>query len=144
MMTIRASAPTSTRPFARPWWLAPLVVVLGLVATGCDTDVGGVGGASEKPRTLIVSEAWGRDHQAGSGGGSAAGGVEAQSRLASLQKALDTLRQETGTGWVGRQDDVTGFLSELTGGAWPGTPPSFQGAHRPAPFRNDAFVAGGG
>jgi Zn-dependent metalloprotease len=140
MMTIRASAPTSTRPFARPWWLAPLVVVLGLVATGCDTDVGGVGGSSEKPRTLIVSEAWVRDHQAGSGGGSAAGGSDVQSRLTSLQKALDTLRQETGTGWVGRQDDVTGFLSELTGGSWPGPATGFMDAYGPDLFGVDSSV----
>ena len=28
----------------RRWWLAPLVVVLGLVGTGCDTGIDGIDG----------------------------------------------------------------------------------------------------
>src|SRR4051812_34635117 len=99
-------------------WLAPLAAVGALVASGCSTHLDGVGdgGSATRPVTLVVSDTWVRDHQADPGGGAAAGGSDVRSRLAGLQKAVDRLRQETGTGWVGRQDDVTGYLSELSGG----------------------------
>ncbi len=113
----------------RTTWLAPFVAVVALVASGCDTGIDGIDGGgpgpATKPVTLIVSETWVNDHQAGAGGGGAAGGSEVRARLTTLQKAIDRLRDETGTGWVGRQDDVTGYLSELSGGSWPGTPTTF-------------------
>ncbi len=120
-------------PRTRMTWrgraLAPLVAVLALVATGCDTGIDGIDGSHDggsapatKPVTLVVSEVWVNDHQGDPGGGGAAGGSDVQARLTTLQRAIDRLRDETGTGWVGRQDDVTGYLSELSGGSWPGTP----------------------
>ena len=30
--------------------------------------------------------------------------------------ALDALRSTTSSGWTGRQDDVTGYLADLSGG----------------------------
>jgi hypothetical protein len=112
-------------------WLAPLVTVVALVATGCDTGIDGIdgtdgdGGPANKPVTLVVSETWVNDHRGDPGGGGAAGGSDVQTRLTTLQRAIDRLREETGTGWTGRQDDVTGYLAELGGGSWPGTPTAF-------------------
>ncbi len=128
----------------RRWWLAPLVVVLGLVGTGCDTGIDGIddggSGPATKPVTLIVSETWVNDHQGDPGAGGAAGGSDVQARLTTLQKAIDRLRDETGTGWVGRQDDVTGYLSELSGGSWPGTPTAFMDDNGPDLFGVDSAV----
>jgi Zn-dependent metalloprotease len=42
-------------------------------------------------------------------------------RLSQLQSALEDLREQTGAPWVGRQDDQTGYLTELSGGRWAGT-----------------------
>jgi hypothetical protein len=126
------------------WWLAPLVVALGLVGTGCDTGIDGIddggSGPSTKPVTLIVSQTWVNDHQGGPGTGGAAGGSDVRARLTTLQKAIDRLRDETGTGWVGRQDDVTGYLSELSGGSWPGTPTAFMDDIGPDLFGVDSAV----
>ena len=90
--------------------------------------------------TLIVSETWVNDHQGDPGTGGAAGGSDVQARLTTLQKAIDRLRDETGTGWVGRQDDVTGYLSELSGGSWPGTPTAFMDDYGPDLFGVDSTV----
>ena len=132
------------RTRGRRWWLAPLVVALGLVATGCDTGIDGIdgdgSGPATKPVTLIVSETWVNDHQGDPGSGGAAGGSDVQARLTTLQKAIDGLRDETGTGWVGRQDDVTGYLSELSGGSWPGTPTAFMDGYGPDLFGVDSAV----
>jgi Zn-dependent metalloprotease len=136
MMTTRATLHT------RRVWLAPLVVALGLVASGCDHEIGGLGdgdGHTDKPTTLVVSDTWVKDHQA-AGAGGAAGGSDVQARLASLQRAIDALRKETGTGWVGRQDDVTGYLAELSGGSWPGQATDFMDSHGPDLFGIDSSV----
>ena len=123
----------------RAWLLPARRCVLGLVATGCDNGIDGIDGDDgAKPVTLVVSEAWVADHQAEPGGGGAAGGVDVQARIASLQKAIDALRKETHTGWTGRQDDVTGYLSELTGGSWPGAPTAFMDDYGPALFGVDS------
>lgn len=119
-------------------WLAPLTVVIALVGTGCDTGIDGIddggSGPAAKPVTLIVSETWVNDHQGDPGAGGAAGGSDVQARLTTLQSGIDQLRDETGTGWVGRQDDVTGYLSELSGGSWPGTPAAFMDGYGPDLF----------
>jgi hypothetical protein len=43
-----------------------------------------------------------------------------EERVRALTAAVDRLRTETRTGWIGRQDDQTGFLAELTGGSYAG------------------------
>jgi hypothetical protein len=113
------------RSGGRPWWLGVLVAVVALVATGCDNDVRGTDGGA-RPVTLVVSDTWVQNHQ-GTGGGASSG--EVQARLRALQEAIDRLRDETHTGWVGRQDDVTGYLGELSGGSWPGTATAFADEH---------------
>lgn len=126
---------------SRTTWLAPLVAVVALVATGCSTHLDGMDGGSgpaSGPVTLVVSETWVRDHQADPGSGGAAGGSDVRARLSTLQQAIDRLRDETGTGWVGRQDDVTGYLSELSGGSWPGTSTAFMDAYGPDLFGVDS------
>jgi hypothetical protein len=40
-------------------------------------------------------------------------------RVSQLTATLEDLREQTGTPWVGRQDDQTGYLTELSGGRWP-------------------------
>ncbi len=103
--------------------MLPVMATLAVVATGCQTTVRG---ADEdlKPVTLVVSDTWVRDHQ-GSGAGGAAGSGEVQARIKALQAGIDRLRDETHTGWIGRQDDVSGFLGDLSGGSWPGPPSAF-------------------
>jgi hypothetical protein len=103
------------------WWALPLVAALGLTATGCQSEVRGA--EAGRPVTLVVSETWVKNHQGGGGGGASAG--EVQARLRSLQEGVDRLREETHTGWMGRQDDVTGYLGELAGGSWPGSAAAF-------------------
>ena len=131
----------------RVTWLAPLVAVVALVATGCDTGIAGLddsddngSGPATGPVTLIVSETWVGDHQGDPGAGGAAGGSDVQTRLTTLQRAIDRLRDETGTGWTGRQDDVTGYLSELSGGSWPGNPTAFMDGYGPDLFDVDSTV----
>ena len=120
------------------WWVAPIVVALGVVATGCQTPIDGVDEDTPPPVTLVVSETWMQNHQGAGGGGAADGEVRA--RIASLQEAIDRLRKETHTGWTGRQDDVTGYLSEVTGGSRPGTPADFIDDYGPALFGVDSSV----
>jgi Zn-dependent metalloprotease len=133
---------TSRTVPTRRWWLVPLVVVVGLVATGCGgTGIDGIDdGPEAKPVTLVVSDAWVRDHQGSGGAGGAADGTDVQSRLAALQRAIDALRKETGTGWTGRQDDVTGYLAELSGGSWPGAATALLDEYGPALFGVDSSV----
>ncbi len=114
--------------------MAPVIVALGLT-TGCETPIDGVDDDTA-PVTLVVSETWVQNHQ-GSGGGGASNG-EVRARIGSLQDAIDRLRDETGTGWTGRQDDVTGYLGELGGGSWPGTPAAFMDDYGPAMFGLDS------
>ena len=43
------------RTLGRRWWLMPLLVVLGLVATGCDTGIDGLDGDGSGPATKPVT-----------------------------------------------------------------------------------------
>jgi Zn-dependent metalloprotease len=122
MMSIRPSQPCGR------WWAAPLMTMLGLLVTGCQTPIAGAED-DHQPMTLVVSDTWGRDHQTGG---------EASARIRSLRDAIARLRDDTGTGWTGRQDDITGFLAELSGGAWPGSPAAFIDEHGPALFGVDS------
>ena len=60
------------------------------------------------PTTLIASATYAATHP----------DTDVSGRLANLQRAIDQLRATTGSGWVGRQDDVTGYLGELSGGRY--------------------------
>ena len=110
------------------WWAVLGVALLGLVVTGCQTPIEGTDDDRE-PLTLVVSDTWVRSHQAGG---------EAAARIGALRDAVERLRSDTHTGWVGRQDDVTGFLAELSGGSWPGSPAAFIDEHGPALFGVDS------
>ena len=125
----------STRPSrlrgrgkAGRWWAVLAVPLLGLFVTGCQTPIEGADDDRE-PVTLVVSDTWVRGHQAGG---------EAAARIGELRDAVERLRSDTHTGWVGRQDDVTGFLAELSGGSWPGDPAAFIDEHGPALFGVDS------
>ncbi|MCW2796579.1 M4 family metallopeptidase [Nocardioides sp.] len=100
--------------------VALLATVASVSACGKGTELGsgGLGGGSADPTTLIVSAAY---VQASGPDG------DVQGRLADLQASIDDLRDSTGSGWVGRQDDLTGYLSELSGGRYFGP----QGASAP-------------
>ena len=120
------------------WWLAAVVIALAVVATGCQTPIDGVDDDNPAPVTLVVSETWVENHQ-GSGGGGAADG-EVRARIASLQEAIDRLREETHTGWTGRQDDLTGYLAEISGGSRRGTPDDFMDDYGPDLFGVNSSV----
>jgi hypothetical protein len=124
------------RRSARRWWALPVVAALAASVSACQPAV--QGGEQREPVTLIVSQTWVQEHQGGGGSGADAGAATA--RLRSLQEAVDRLRKQTRTGWVGRQDDVTGYLSELSGGSWPGTAAAFADAYGPALFGVDSSV----
>jgi Zn-dependent metalloprotease len=118
------SRPLRNRIFRRILWLVPLA----LVATGCGSHGLQGGNDAKGPTTLIVSDAWVSANQGTTSGG-AAGGSPVQARIASLEKAIKQLRAETDTGWIGRQDDVTGYLADLSGGSWQGTPSDFMDSY---------------
>ncbi len=81
-----------------------------LTTTGCDDrGIGGVGGSGDPlPQTLIASNVYATNHP----------DVDVPGRLAALQRGINKLRSGTRSGWVGRQDDVTGYLGELSGGRY--------------------------
>lgn len=90
--------------------VAAAVVALGV--SGCDaggqdrsslSDTGRAG-----PTALVASDAFVRNQ----------GATEVRARLTDLTQGVEDLRAETATGWVGRQDDVTGYLAELSGGGY--------------------------
>jgi hypothetical protein len=121
--------------------LVPLVLGLALGVSGCRTDVISPDGDDSQPATLVVSETWlASQGSGGTGGDAAAGASAAQARIIALQEAIDELRAETGTGWTGRQDDVTGYLAELSGGSWPGAPDEFMDAYGTELFGVDSTV----
>ena len=92
---------------ARRLLAVPAVVALVLGMTACDDDRS-IGGDDPGPTTLIASATYASTHP----------DTDVSGRLASLQRAINQLRRATGSGWVGRQDDVTGYLGELTGGRY--------------------------
>lgn len=82
---------------------APLLACVALAAgllTACNGQQPHLGEAGAHPTTLVVATGY-----AGAG-------------TADLKSAVDELRDATASGWVGRQDDVTGMLGELTGGRY--------------------------
>ena len=77
------------------------MAILGL--TGCQAD-SPFGDDQDPPTTLVASPVYSEGNDA------------AQAQLETLQRAIDSLRAATGSGWTGRQDDVTGYLADLSGG----------------------------
>ena len=103
-----------------------VLVAVGLSA--CDPRTPVTPGGSVN--TLVVSEAW----------RASAPDEEERPRIAALQRAIQQLRDETGTGWIGRQDDVTGYLADLSGGSRLGSPLEFMEDYGAALFGIDGTV----
>ncbi len=122
-----AITPLSPRTTSR-WWAGSAVALLAVLATGCQTPIEG-SEDDRAPVTLVISDTWVRSHQSEG---------EAAARIGALRDAVERLRSDTHTGWTGRQDDVTGFLAELSGGSWPGSPAAFIDEHGPALFGVDS------
>ncbi|MEO6510981.1 MAG: M4 family metallopeptidase [Nocardioides sp.] len=97
----------SRQPLMRRLLVLPVTVALALVLAACDGNRS-LGQDQPRPRTLVPSAAY----------AAANPDVDVAGRLADLQRVVDGLRSSTGSGWVGRQDDVTGYLGELSGGRW--------------------------
>jgi len=87
--------------------VVPAVVALVLGMTACDSDRS-IGGDDAGPTTLIASATYASTHP----------DTDVSGRLGNLQRAIDRLREATGSGWVGHQDDVTGYLGVLAGGRY--------------------------
>ena len=87
--------------------VVPAAVALVLGMTACDDDRS-IGGDDPGPTTLVASATYASTHP----------DTDVSGRLADLQRAIDHLRETTGSGWVGHQDDVTGYLGELSGGRY--------------------------
>lgn len=83
------------------------MAVLGLSACQAGSPFGE---DQEPPTILVVSPVYSEGNDA------------AQAQLAMLQRTLDELRATTASGWTGRQDDVTGFLADLSGGRYTTSP----------------------
>lgn len=80
---------------------AALLAVAIAALTACDQDEPQLSGSGAEPISLVVSATYTGDASA-----------------ADLARAVDELRVQTTSGWVGRQDDVTGMLGELSGGRY--------------------------
>ena len=114
---------------ARRLLAVPAVVALVLGMTACD-DSRSIGGDDPGPTTLIASAAYASTHP----------DTDVSGQLASLQRAINELRDSTGSGWVGRQDDVTGYLGELTGGRYAPEAADSQGDATDATATATAFL----
>ncbi|SFH67033.1 Zn-dependent metalloprotease [Nocardioides psychrotolerans] len=89
--------------------LAPLVCTSALFLTACQSDPPLVDD-DVTVQVLVVSDVWLQ--------GVEADRDDSQARIAALRSGVQDLRDSTGSGWVGRQDDLTGFLTELSGGRY--------------------------
>ncbi len=84
-------------------------VALGLLAillVGCGRDE--VTQNTTGPILLTRSQAW----------LASVSPDEGQARIRELERSLRALRNQTGSGWTGRQDDSTGYLTQLSGGVF--------------------------
>ncbi|WP_395690867.1 M4 family metallopeptidase [Nocardioides sp.] len=82
---------------------APVLALVALAAgllTACNGQEPQLGAAGAQPTTLVVATGYAGD------------------ATDALRTAVDELRASTDSGWVGRQDEVTGALGELTGGRY--------------------------
>lgn len=78
-----------------------------MAAAGCVAQPS-LGDDDARPQVLFVSEAW----------RATVTPEEFRDRVGDLQEEVERLRRETSSGWVGRQDDVTGYLGDLSGGSF--------------------------
>ena len=85
---------------------APALLAAALGLSACDAGAT-LGEPGDKPRTLTVSGTYRQSDPDG-----------AAQRVTELTEAISDLRDATSSGWVGRQDDLTGYLSELSGGRY--------------------------
>ncbi|MDQ3991898.1 MAG: hypothetical protein M3245_06300, partial [Actinomycetota bacterium] len=95
----------TNRPALTPGRLALVAVGAALALGGCVRQ-GGLEAREAPAPVLTPSAEWQRS-------------VEPETyrrRVGELTRAIERLRRETGAGWIGRQDDVTGYLRELRGG----------------------------
>ena len=110
-----------------------------LVATGCDTGIHGLGDGSDDggpaPVTLVVSRRVVADHQGDAGAAARPAAPTSRPGSPPCRTAIDRLRDETHTGWTGRQDDVTGYLAELSRRVVAGRAGRVHGRLRPAAVR---------
>jgi hypothetical protein len=113
--------------------LLPLALVAAFGLTGCDW--GNVDLGTSTPTVLVVSDTWVSTTR---GSGGSEGATAVQQRIAALEESITALRKESGTGWVGRQDDVTGYLADLSGGSRPGDATDFMDDYGPALFAVDS------
>lgn len=81
------------------------LVLAVLCLSACQAD-SPFGETQEQPTVLVASPVYSN------------GNDGAQAQLATLQRALDALRAATASGWTGRQDDLTGYLADLSGGQY--------------------------
>jgi Zn-dependent metalloprotease len=86
--------------------LAPTLLAAMLGLSACDSGTS-LGEPGEEPQTLTVSASYRQSDP-----------DDAYQRLSSLTEAIAELRGATSSGWVGRQDDLTGYLGELSGGRY--------------------------
>jgi Zn-dependent metalloprotease len=86
--------------------LAPALLAAMLGLSACDSGTS-LGEAGEEPQTLTVSASYRQSAP-----------DDASQRVSSLTAAIAELREVTSSGWVGRQDDLTGYLGELSGGRY--------------------------
>jgi Zn-dependent metalloprotease len=86
--------------------LAPALVAAVLGLSACDSGTS-LGESDVEPQTLTVSPTYRQSDPQG-----------AAARVQSLTDAIADLRDATTSGWIGRQDDVTGYLGELSGGRY--------------------------
>lgn len=98
---------TIARGSRRPsGYLLPVaLVVVAMTLSACQDSE--VEAGDPAPSSLTASSSWTQGNP-----------DDAQGRLSALQSALEGLRTDTRSGWTGRQDDVTGYLTDLSGGRY--------------------------
>ncbi len=86
--------------------ISVVLAAIGLSACQADSPFGE---DQEPPTVLVASPIFSEGNEG------------AQAQLEILQRGLDALRADTASAWTGRQDDVTGYLTDLSGGRFTST-----------------------